>query len=421
MFGPILIVTSAILWALDGLLRRNLYSLPPLTIVTLEHFIGAILLVPILWFFRERVKQVTAREWSVLSFTALLSGLIGTVLFTAALLHVQYLPMSIVFLLQKLQPIFVFATAVVVLKERMSTSQVLWSILALVAGFFMTFPSGKIQFAGDTTRAALFAFGAAVAWGSATVFSRWLLLRLPANLTTTLRFIITTLLGVGALVLFPNQQAITQVTQRQIVDLFLIALSTGMVALAIYYQGLKRTNASTATILELFFPTVAVIIDSFVYQTQLSGTQYIAGAVLLFAAWKIARRNQQLLKLKFTSQQVRGDGRGKHLGYPTLNLAIPKQVTLAHGIYAAKVTCNGQSYQGALHFGPVPTFAKSEATLEIYLLNTTEVPKTVLTGKIPVHVEVVARLREIIRFDSKTQLVAQISNDVHAVQSLLSP
>lgn len=419
MFGPILIVIAALLWALDGLLRRNLYALPPLTIVTLEHAIGALFLIPTLWLSKQRIQQITRQEWSVLSLTALLSGLIGTVLFTAALLQVNYLPMSIVFLLQKLQPVFVFAAAVIVLKERIKPVQLIWSAIALTAGFFMTFPTGTVMLAGNTMVAALMALGAAAAWGTSTVFSRWLLLRLPANTTTALRFLITTVMGGAALLLFPQQQALSQVTQRQLFDLCLIALSTGMVALVIYYQGLKRTNASTATVLELFFPTVAVIIDSVVYHTQLSPVQYAAGLVLLFAAWKIAKQNQQLLKLQFVSHQVKGDGRGKHLGYPTLNLVVPSQIPLAHGIYAAKITIEGKKYQGALHFGPVPTFAKTATTLEVYLLDATAVPEKVLTGKLPIEVEIIARLREVITFKTKAELVAQISQDVQAVKSLI--
>lgn len=419
MFGPLLISIAALLWAVDGLLRRNLYALPPLTIVTLEHAIGALLLLPTIWITQNRIKQITKHEWLVVGLISLLSGLLGTMLFTAALLQVNFLPMSIVFLLQKLQPIFVFITALVVLKERIRSSQLIWSAIALIAGFFMTFPTGAVALANNTILAALMALGAAIAWGTSTVFSRWLLMRLPANTTTALRFMITTILGGVALILFPSQQAIAAVTQRQLLDLVIIAISTGMVALVIYYQGLKRTNATTATILELLFPTAAIVIDTFVYKTQLMPTQYLAGLVLMFAAWRIAKRNQQLLKLQFVSHQIKGDGRGKHLGYPTLNLAIPDALSLAHGIYAAKIMINNQTYQGALHFGPVPTFAKAATSLEVYLLDTEVLPKNTSSGKVPVQVEIVARLREILHFKSKTELVAQISQDVRATKSLL--
>ncbi len=64
-----------------------------------------------------------------------------------------------------------------------------------------------------------------------------------------------------------------------------------MLALWIYYKGLKRTPASVATIVELAFPLTAVFIDYFVYDTVLTGCQYLAAAVLLFAAYKVAERS----------------------------------------------------------------------------------------------------------------------------------
>ncbi len=95
---------------------------------------------------------------------------------------------------------------------------------------------------------------------------------------------------------------------------------------------------------------MVVIIDSQIYHTSLSPVQYLAATTLLVSAWQIARHNQQLLKTSFTSHQVVGDGRGKKLGFPTLNLAIPAKLDLAHGIYAAKVLIGKQTYVGALHF-----------------------------------------------------------------------
>ena len=44
--GPVLIIIAALLWAVDGVIRRNLYILPPITIIFLEHLIGLIILSP---------------------------------------------------------------------------------------------------------------------------------------------------------------------------------------------------------------------------------------------------------------------------------------------------------------------------------------------------------------------------------------
>src|SRR3989344_2210017 len=116
-YGPLLIFIAAVLWDLDGILRRSLYGLPPITIVFFEHLIGLIIIAPFLWKAWTR-ETLTRKEWGVLGVVALLSGVLGTLFFTTALLKVNFIPFSVVFLIQKLQPIFAVGMAWVVLGER---------------------------------------------------------------------------------------------------------------------------------------------------------------------------------------------------------------------------------------------------------------------------------------------------------------
>ena len=103
--GPVFIFMAAILWALDGILRRFLFDLPPITIVFLEHLIGLIIISP--FFFRTWKKEsLSKKEWGVIGLVAFLSGVLGTLFFTTALLKVNFIQFSVVLLLQKLQPIF---------------------------------------------------------------------------------------------------------------------------------------------------------------------------------------------------------------------------------------------------------------------------------------------------------------------------
>ncbi|MBI5619675.1 riboflavin kinase, partial [Candidatus Gottesmanbacteria bacterium] len=76
--------------------------------------------------------------------------------------------------------------------------------------------------------------------------------------------------------------------------------------------------------------------------------------------------------MKITSRQIKGKGRGKLLGFPTINLEIPEGLTLKEGIWAVWVTIAGKRYGGALHFGPVPTFREREKSLEVFLLDASE-------------------------------------------------
>jgi len=293
-YSSLFIVVAAVLWGLDGILRRSLYSLPPITIVFYEHLIGAIILLPIFFLLKKRTR-LNRNEWLAIIFVSLLSGVLGTLWFTTALLKVNFMPFSVVFLIQKLQPIFAITTAVVLLKEKLDKRFIGWAALALLSAYFVTFPGGIVNLATGigTAIAALYALGAAFAWGSSTAFSRYTLLNHSNTQITALRFFIT--VPLAFIFVFGMGQTVSfgAVEPSQFLRLFIIALSTGMVALWIYYKGLKGTQAKISTILELAFPLTAVLIDMFLYKTFLAPSQYFAAAALLFAMYRVALLNTQ--------------------------------------------------------------------------------------------------------------------------------
>jgi len=124
--------------------------------------------------------------------------------------------------------------------------------------------------------------------------------------------------------------------------------------------------------------------------------------------------------MKFESTHVSGKGRGKPMGFPTINLKIPDDFELKDGIYAAKVTIENKKFIGALHFGPVPTFAEQEKSLEVYLISThNNLELENLDGKI-IKIEIVKYLRGIIKFQAVTSLVKQIEEDVKQIKTLIN-
>lgn len=288
--GPLLIFIAAVLWGLDGVLRRSLFELPPITIVFLEHLIGLIIIAPFLaasW----KKEKLTKREWGALLLVSLLSGVLGTLFFTAALLSVGFIAFSVVFLIQKLQPVFAVATASFVLREKPSRAYFLYALLALVAGYFVTFPNGVVNLddGGKTATAAFLALLAAVAWGSSTAFSRYALLSHSHTFITGLRFLLTTVCAGVLLVLLGNASSLSSVEGDHLLSLAFIAVSTGMLALWVYYKGLKSTPVSVSAIVELAFPLTAVLIDYLLYGTVLLPSQYLAALVLLAAMYKVAK------------------------------------------------------------------------------------------------------------------------------------
>lgn len=123
--------------------------------------------------------------------------------------------------------------------------------------------------------------------------------------------------------------------------------------------------------------------------------------------------------MKFKSRHIKGKGRGKKMGFPTINLKIPNDFKLKDGIYAAKVFIEDEAFTGALHFGPVLTFNENEKSLEVYLIDLNDDSKLKNLDEIDIKVEVIKYLRPVTRFDSKEALIKQIEKDVSLIKKVL--
>jgi riboflavin kinase/FMN adenylyltransferase len=110
---------------------------------------------------------------------------------------------------------------------------------------------------------------------------------------------------------------------------------------------------------------------------------------------------------------VRGEGRGRGLGFPTANLAVAEGDKLIpkEGIYAVRGVLRSGSYAGALHLGPRPTFRGSPPSVELHLL---DFDRDIYGER--VRVDFIEFLRPIEPFSSVEALVAQIGRDVDAAR-----
>ena len=112
---------------------------------------------------------------------------------------------------------------------------------------------------------------------------------------------------------------------------------------------------------------------------------------------------------------IGGARRGTGLGFPTANLALPRGVALAHGIYAVRVHIGGERHAGAAYLGRRPTFDDGEALLEVFLLDF----DGDLYGR-EIEVEFIAFLRGDRRFDDIEALKAQIARDCDEARAVLA-
>ena len=292
--GPAAIVVAAVLWSFDGLLRQNLSEVPSLLEVLLEHFFGALLLTPLLLKGWKEVKILSNRGWISVIWVSLFGGVLGTFFYTKALSYLNYIDLSVVVLLQKFQPFFAIGLAAVVLREPLTKNYLLCAVAAIAGGYFVTFDNGLSILALDneTLIASLMALCAAFAWGSSTVLGKHALKHLSFFVLTGLRLWITTFIVIVVILFMGDPLISISLSQTEWLIILTIVLSTGTVALFIYYYGLKHVLATHATIYELFWPLSAMLIDLFIRERTLMPEQFM-GALLLVGASVVLSRQQK--------------------------------------------------------------------------------------------------------------------------------
>lgn len=291
-FAPVFVIIAASLWGLDGIvLRPSLYSLPVSLVVFVESTIVAILLSP--YFIKKlpSLKNLETKDWLAFFLVALLGGAVGTMAITKALFYVNFVNLSVVILLQKLQPVFAITLAAIFLKEKLPVQFFLWAALAIIGAYFMTFGTKLPELsAGDkTAAAALFALIAAFSFSSSTVLSKRALRNVSFEMGTYLRFLFSAFIMLVLVISLGDINSITEITTKQAAIFLIIAFTTGGLAIFLYYYGLKRITASVAAICELAFPLTAVILEYFIRGNILDTVQWIGAVVLLVSILRVSR------------------------------------------------------------------------------------------------------------------------------------
>lgn len=123
-----------------------------------------------------------------------------------------------------------------------------------------------------------------------------------------------------------------------------------------------------------------------------------------------------MLGRPFTVKAVvaHGDKRGRELGYPTANLRLPQEISLAFGVYAVRAITASGIYDGVASYGRRPTFDNGAPLLEVHLFN--------FSGDLygqEIGVEFHAFLRPELKFDGIEALIRQMDADSRAARAIL--
>ncbi|MGE0601327.1 MAG: riboflavin biosynthesis protein RibF [Dehalococcoidia bacterium] len=119
---------------------------------------------------------------------------------------------------------------------------------------------------------------------------------------------------------------------------------------------------------------------------------------------------------KIAGPVVHGFERGRTIGFPTANISVAADRALPGlGVYATRAHVAGHTLVGATNIGRRPTFDAGHISIETYLLD--------FEGDIygeRMDIEILARVRGEVKFDSVDGLKAQIAKDVETARGLVS-
>jgi DME family drug/metabolite transporter len=290
--GVALIALAAVMWGLDGLIRKPLsHTTTPTTIVFGEHVVLVALTLPLL--VPALVALARAGTRYLIAGIAIGAGAsaVATILFTEALFHGDFITVVV---LQKSQPLIAVLGAWLVLGEQ-PRRRFAWFLLPALAGIWLIALKDPLAPHAHGLTPIAETLGAAVLWGLGTVFGRFLSRKLAFEHVTTVRFAFGLVASACAL---PILGANAWAGAHDSLWIAVLAVVTGLAALGLYYYGLRRTPAMVAALGELAFPVTATLVGIYVFDDTLRWTQWVGilitvGVVTLLPA----RRGAGLVEL----------------------------------------------------------------------------------------------------------------------------
>lgn len=307
--GPFLVALGSLLWATDSPVRYSLTEkLSSTAIVFVEHLVGFIFSIPLVLKNYKQLYSFTKRHWFSLLFISLGGSVAATWFFTMSF---SISNPTTTILVQKIQPIIAIILASFILKEKIVRKKRFWivAIIAMVAVYFVSFGDGNFgpalvdifnpatyllpftSFDSATVAGLGFALLAAFFWGGSTVFGKLMLEKVSFQFMTALRYFFATIFLFVIVLAFGIFSEVLTISGEQLLALVYLGLIPGLLALVIYYKGLKSTKASVATLCELIYPVSAALINWILLGFFLTITQVIGMAVLLGAIILLSREN----------------------------------------------------------------------------------------------------------------------------------
>ena len=142
----------------------------------------------------------------------------------------------------------------------------------------------------------------------------------------------------------------------------------------------------------------------------------------LIALREISQANRLLgYSFSYTGTVMKGDGRGRTIGYPTANLKMVNKLVLPLGVYATHAFVGGKKYPSITNVGVRPTFISKNTDDQVLpvLVETHLLDQEIDLYGETMRVDFEEALRPEKKFSSIQELVSQIKSDIQQTRQIL--
>jgi riboflavin kinase / FMN adenylyltransferase len=223
-------------------------------------------------------------------------------------------------------------------------------------------------------------------------------------------------MGLDTALVLQFDRALSQVSAEEFIERFLVhGLRAGAILIGANFR-FGRGGAGDANLLadfgrragfevEIILPVEieGQIVSSTAVRNAIAGGN-VAGAIPLLGR-----------PFCLTGEIKPGDGRGRTILFPTLNLVPEQELLPKLGVYATETVVSNETHASVTNVGTRPTFNGAGVTVESHLFGFHE---TLTSG--PMEVRFHARIRDEQKFSGPEALRAQITRDIDAAQKYFS-
>jgi len=254
-----LVALGAGLWGTDALFRNSLaQQVSAQTLVFAEHLVLVLVMLPFLPRSVRAFGRLTGTGRTAVVAIGAGASAVATTLFTMAFkISSSGGDFVTPVVVQHLQPLFAIAGAVLLLGERVRTQFAVFAAPGVLGVWLLAFPN-PFHVSISRLSVVLLALAAAILWAGGTVLGRMLAVELEPVELTTLRFAFG--LPAAALLVLVSGGSFWVPTLGSTGAVIGLALVPGLLAMVLYYTGLRRTAASRATLAELVYPVTGAIV-----------------------------------------------------------------------------------------------------------------------------------------------------------------